>query len=198
MNRSGLFALAAAVGMALVSMGAGTATAATTGLELSGAARPNCTATITLVNHTNSTNYVPDWWFDQENDPAMVNATTIPATMPSPWREVNGIPWPIARWVGDPALRSGVADGVPVWGTPGVPYRTGAQPEGFTTTKTLDLKTAVGAPAPTNGTKTIWFRLRTGPQTADRLPTPQKLVVTGCRSTTGSIDIGITNFGSVF
>lgn len=166
-------------------LGAGTASAQTGGIRLVGTANDNCTATITLTNYTNTTFYQPDWWFEQENDPAMVNATTIPAVMPPPWREVNGIPWPMARWVGDPPLHSEVAAGVPVW--PGAAYNTNGQPNGFVSAATIDLRAADGAPAPNeDGTMTIYFRVRSGPVTADRLPTPQQLVVSGCRSGGGS------------
>lgn len=202
---SGLCAAGAVVAATLASsLGVGMASAATTGLDLSGIDSGNCTATITLVNHTNATFYQPDWWFGQENDLALVNAMENPPTMPAPWRAVNGVPWPIARWVGDPPLHSEVGPGVPVW-TPGVnAYNSSAQPEGFVTEKTIDLKTVTDAPpAASDGTKTIWFRLKTGPATADRLPTPQQLVVHGCADTpgggssvygssgTGSVDLGV-------
>lgn len=178
--------------------GAGTASAAPGGLTLEGVANGDCTATIKVTNHTNSTFFQPDWWFEQENDPAMVNATSIPPEMPAPWREVSGIPWPIARWVGDPpVLTSGLGPGVPSWGG-GVPYNRNAQPDGFVTERTIDLATVAGAPAPSaEGTKTIYFRIKTGPQTADRLPTPQQLVVTGCRSANGSLDFGSLDLGSL-
>ncbi|WP_232716810.1 hypothetical protein [Gordonia metallireducens] len=179
--------------------GAGAASAADPGgVKLEGINNGDCTATIKVTNFTNSTFFQPDWWFEQENDPAMVNATTIPAEMPAPWREVSGIPWPIARWVGDsPALTSGLDPGIPSWGN-GNPYNRNAQPDGFVTQRTIDLKTVTGAPEPSaEGTKTIWFRIKTGPQTADRLPTPQKLVVDGCRSSNGSLDFGSLDFGSL-
>ncbi|OZG28911.1 hypothetical protein BH683_012610 [Williamsia sp. 1138] len=189
MKRSEITGLCAAAAATVVASfaGAGAASAATKGTEIGGANNGNCTATITEINHTNSTNYQPDWWFEQENDVALVNATQLPASMPTPWRAVNGIPWPIARWVGteSPYLTSGLAPGILPWGS-GNPYNGSAQPEGFVTERTIDLKTAVDAPpASADGTKTIWFRIRTGPQTADRAPTPQQLVVTGCEETPG-------------
>ncbi|GAA1481815.1 hypothetical protein GCM10009624_22550 [Gordonia sinesedis] len=181
-------AVLAAMAAATVT-GVGTAAAAGTGVEISGRSNGDCTATITLTNYTNTRFYQPDWWFEQENDPAMVTATTLPPEMPPPWRAVNGIPWPMARWVGSPALSSGVADGVPVW--PGSPYRSDAQPDGFVTSATIDLATAADAPAPSaNRTKTIYFRVRSGPVTADRRPTPIQLVVTGCKVGGGSSDWG--------
>lgn len=193
---SGLCAAGAIIAATLASsLGVGTASAATTGLELSGVDNGDCTATITLINHTNATFYQPDWWFDQENDLALVNATELPSTsMPSPWRAVNGVPWPIARWVGDPPLGSEVAAGVPVW-APGVnAYLNNAQPDGFASERTINLKTVTAAPpASSDGTKTIWFRLKTGPVTADRLPTPQQLVVHGCADTPGG---GSSIYGS--
>lgn len=177
-------------------VGAGNASAKVGGIQLTGVAHDDCTATITLTNFTNTTFYQPDWWFEQENDPAMVNATTIPADMPPPWREVSGIPWPMARWVGDPPLHSEVADGVPTW--PGVAYNTNAQPDGFPSQATIALLDADGAPEPNeDGTMTIYFRVRSGPVTADRLPDPQQLVVSGCRknngggSSSGSAGLGL-------
>lgn len=202
MRKSSMRALCAAVlatGVVAGGMtGAGTASAAPGGLILQGVSNGDCTATIKITNYTNSTYYQPDWWFEQENDPAMVNATSIPAEMSAPWREVSQIPWPIARWVGDsPALTSGLGPGVPSWGN-GNPYNRNAQPDGFVTERTIDLKTVTGAPEPSSdGTKTIWFRIKTGPQTADRLPTPQQLVVDGCRSSNGSLDFGSLDFGSL-
>ncbi|MEO9329527.1 hypothetical protein [Gordonia aurantiaca] len=175
--------------------GAGAAFADTGGLKLEGVSNGDCTATIKVTNHTNSTYFQPDWWFEQENDPEMVDATSIPPTMEPPWREVAGVPWPIARWVGDPPLSSGLAPGVPSWGN-GVAYNRNAQPDGFVTERTIDLNTVSGAPAPSeNGTKTIFFRIKTGPQTADRLPNPQQLVVTGCRTSNGSLDFGSLDLG---
>ncbi|MDL9935817.1 hypothetical protein QSJ18_03570 [Gordonia sp. ABSL1-1] len=168
----------------------GVAEAAGRGLALTGVSSGNCSATITLTNYTNSRAYQPDWWFEQENDAAMVNAVTIPPTMTPPWREVSGIPWPMARWVGSPPLHSEVADGVPVW--PGNPYNSAAQPDGHVTSATIKLKEQANAPAvPKSGSYTIYFRLRSGPVTADRLPTPQRLEVPGCTSKgNGSIDWG--------
>ncbi|MCK8613813.1 hypothetical protein [Gordonia sp. C13] len=160
------------------------------GLILPGVNNGDCTATIKVTNFTNSTFFQPDWWFEQENDPAMVNATTIPAEMPAPWHESSGIQWPMARWVGDPPLASGLGPGVDGWGN-GNLYSRNAQPDGFVTQRTIDLKTVTGAPEPSaEGTKTIWFRIKTGPQTADQLPAPQKLVVEGCRSSSGGLDFG--------
>ncbi|GAC84901.1 hypothetical protein GP2_027_00460 [Gordonia paraffinivorans NBRC 108238] len=91
--------------------GAGVAHADGGGVELEGVSNGDCTATIKVTNYTNSTFFQPDWWFAEENDPDMVNRTDIPATMEPPWREESGIAWPIARWVGDPPLRSGLAPG---------------------------------------------------------------------------------------
>lgn len=202
MRTSSMRALCAAMlatGVAAGGMaGAGTAFAAPGGLTLQGVSNGDCTATIKITNYTNSTYFQPDWWFEQENDPAMVNATSIPPEMSAPWREVSGIPWPIARWVGDsPALTSGLGPGVPSWGS-GNPYNRNAQPDGFVTERTIDLKTVTGAPEPSaEGTKTIYFRIKTGPQTADRLPNPQQLVVDGCQSSNGSLDFGSLDFGSL-
>ena len=173
-------------------LGAGNAVAKVGGIQLAGEAHDDCTATISLTNFTNTTFYQPDWWFEQENDPALVNATTIPDDMPPPWREVNGIPWPMARWVGDPPLHSEVAEGVATW--PGVPYNTNAQPDGFVSRATIALLETDGAPEPNeDGTMTIYFRVRSGPVTADRLPDPQQLVVTGCRKNGGGGSSGSAN-----
>ncbi len=176
----------AAAGIIVGSMaGAGQAAAANSGLKLDGVNNANCTATIKLTNYTNNKNFVPDWWFDQENDPAMVTATSIPPNLKAPWREITGVPWPIARFVGDPALRSGVADGVSTSG-----YKNNAQPDGFVTEKTIELKTASDAPKPSqDGTYTIHFRVRLGPENDDYVA-PKSLVVTGCKSGTGSLDFG--------
>lgn len=193
----------AATALALVALSAGTLTGAgaaaaqTGGIRLVGEAHGDCTATITLTNHTNSTYYQPDWWFAEENDPAMVDALTLPETMPFPWREVSGIPWPMARWVGSPALHSGVAEGIPTF--PGARYNTNAQPDGFITTATIDLRAAENAPlAAADGTLTIYFRVKSGPVTGDQLRTPQELVVNGCAGGGGgSGDWGSVDFGSV-
>lgn len=203
-----LFRARAGIGLVSMALAAGTiagigeAAAQTGGIRLVGAANDNCTATITLTNHTNSRHYQPDWWFAEENDPAMIAATTLPETMPPPWRAVSGIPWPIARWVGDPPLHSGVADGIPAF--PGSTYNRNAQPDGNVTEATIDLRAVEGAPTPSaDGTMTIFFRVRTGPQTADRLPNPQELVVGGCASNgggspgSGSADLGSAHLGVV-
>ena len=175
--------------------GAGTAHAAGSGISLTAVDNKNCTATFTLTNHTNSTCYQPDWWFAQEANEAWINAgandTSLPVT--APWRYVSGVPWPVARWVGSPSLHSGVAEGIPVF--PGNTYKSNAQPEGYVTTGTINLKTVTN-PAPPkparNHTQTIYHRVKTGPVTADRLPTPVKLVVTGCKKSSGngSLDWG--------
>ncbi|WP_336082673.1 hypothetical protein [Nocardia sp. SSK8] len=196
--RAGAATALAIVAVSAATMtGAGQAAAQTGGIRLVGEAHGDCTVTITLTNHTNSTFYQPDWWFAEENDPAMVDATTLPDTMPFPWRAVSGIPWPMARWVGDPALHSGVAEGIPTF--PGARYDTNAQPEGFVTAGLIDLRAAENAPEPSaDGTMTIYFRVKSGPVTADRLPTPQELVVTGCAGKGGgSSDWGSVDFGSV-
>ncbi len=118
--------------------GAGVAHADGGGVELEGVSNGDCTATIKVTNYTNSTFFQPDWWFAEENDPDMVNRTDIPATMEPPWREESGIAWPIARWVGDPPLRSGLAPGVPEWDSNNN-YNRNAQPDGFLTQQTIDL-----------------------------------------------------------
>lgn len=186
--RAGTVAALASIAVAAGTVtGVGEAAAqAPGGIRLTGVANDNCTATITLTNHTNSRSYQPDWWFAEEDDPEMVDAMTIPATMPPPWREVFGIPWPMARWVGDPPLTSGVADDVPVFNPGVVGYNRNAQPEGYVTEATIDLRAADNAPTPSaDGTMTIYFRVKSGPQTADRLPTPQELVVGGCATNGG-------------
>lgn len=177
--------------------GIGEAAAQTGGIRLVAAANDNCTVTITLTNHTNSRHYQPDWWFAEENDMAMVDATTLPETMPPPWRAVSGIPWPIARWVGDPPLHSGVAEGIPAF--PGSGYNRNAQPEGNITEATIDLRAAEGAPTPSaDGTMTIYFRVKSGPNGPDRLPIPQELVVSGCAfHGGGSHGSGSADWGSV-
>ncbi|MFC6009921.1 hypothetical protein [Nocardia lasii] len=186
--------------------GIGSAAAQTGGISIQGEAHTNCSFTITLTNHTNSRNYQPDWWFEEENDPAMVNATGAVADMPPPWRAVGGVPWPIARWVGDPPpLTSGVAEGVPVFNPPAVGYNRNAQPAGEVTTRAVDLRAVTDAPAPVDNKLTLYYRVKTGPVTADRLPTPQKLVVDGCtsggggssESGSGTGSSGSGSFGSV-
>ncbi|MFW0790627.1 hypothetical protein [Gordonia sp. CPCC 205333] len=173
------------------------ASAAGRGITLTAVDSANCTATFTLTNYTNSSYFQPDWWFEQEANDTWINAgasdTGLPVT--APWRYTSGVPWPIARWVGNPALHSELAAGVTHWGS-GVPYNSAAQPDGFVSTTTVNLKT-VENPAPpaasASGTQTIYFRVKTGPQTADRLPNPVKLVVTGCKSKphgNGSLDWG--------
>ncbi|MFF2083719.1 hypothetical protein ACFVVM_08070 [Nocardia sp. NPDC058176] len=181
--------------------GIGEAAAQTGGIQLAGVANDNCTATITLTNYTNSRFFQPDWWFAEENDLEMVDATGPVADMPPPWRAVPDIPWPIARWVGDPPLHSGVPPEVPSF--PDSPYNRNAQPDGNVTQATIDLRAVDGAPTPSaDGTMTIYFRVKTGPQTADRLPNPQELIVGGCASNgggshgSGSADWGSSNLGS--
>ncbi|MFC9873997.1 hypothetical protein [Nocardia salmonicida] len=176
--------------------GVGSAAAQTGGISLLGEAHTNCSFTLTLTNYTNSRNYQPDWWFEAENDPAMVNATGPVADMPPPWRAVNGVPWPIARWVGDPPLTSGVADGVPVFNPPTVGYNRNAQPAGEVTTRTVDLRAVTDAPTPVDNKLTLYYRVKTGPSAPDRLPTPQQLVVDGCTSGGGSSGSGSSGSGS--
>ncbi|WP_312028898.1 hypothetical protein [Gordonia paraffinivorans] len=177
--------------------GAGVAHADGGGVELEGVSNGDCTATIKVANYTNSTFFQPDWWFAEENDPDMVNRTDIPATMEPPWREESGIAWPIARWVGDPPLRSGLAPGVPEWDSNNN-YKRNAQPDGFLTQQTIDLNAVSGAPGPSaDGTKTIYFRIKTGPQEGDRLPNPQQLVVTGCQKPGGPLDFGSLDLGAL-
>lgn len=177
--------------------GAGVAHADGGGVELEGVSNGDCTATIKVTNYTNSTFFQPDWWFAEENDPDMVNRTDIPATMEPPWREESGIAWPIARWVGDPPLRSGLAPGVPEWDSNNN-YNRNAQPDGFLTQQTIDLNAVSGAPGPSaDGTKTIYFRIKTGPQEGDRLPNPQQLVVTGCQKPGGPLDFGSLDLGAL-
>ncbi|GAC84902.1 hypothetical protein GP2_027_00470 [Gordonia paraffinivorans NBRC 108238] len=55
-----------------------------------------------------------------------------------------------------------------------------------------------GAPGPSvDGTKTIYFRIKTGPQEGDRLPNPQQLVVTGCQKPGGPLDFGSLDLGAL-
>ncbi|MDV7102122.1 hypothetical protein R4227_18875 [Gordonia amicalis] len=123
--------------------------------------------------------------------------------MTAPWRYVDGIPWPMARWVereDGTRLFSELAPGVQPWPGGGVQYNSSAQPDGFVSTATVNLKTVTNpappAPSP-EGTQTIYYRIKSGPQTADRRPTPQELVVTGCKSGSGSLDGGSLDWGSL-
>ncbi|MCR8896203.1 hypothetical protein NWF34_04435 [Gordonia sp. GONU] len=182
--------------------GAGNAAAQGKGVEITAVDNKNCTATFTLTNYTNSTFYQPDWWFKQEANQDWINATGNVGDLTAPWRYVNGIPWPMARWVqreDGTKLFSQLAPGVPPAGG-GVPYNSSAQPDGFVSTATVNLKTVTNpappAPSP-EGTQTIYYRIKSGPQTADRRPTPQELVVTGCQSGSGSLDWGSLDWGSL-
>lgn len=178
----------------------GSTHAATKGVELTAHDNGDCTVTFTLVNHTNSTFYQPDWWFDQEG-PAPAK-TADPSTYVAPWRVVpsTGTTWAFARWVGSPALHSELAPGVPAFAPPTVGYNTSAQPDGKVSTATVDVREATGPEAPDAsdaGTQTVWFRIGNGPVPGDRIA-PASIVVTGCGpqpwgSTAGSSDGG---FGS--
>lgn len=184
------FGAAAGAAALLVSvLPAGAAQAAGTGTALEGTALGGCKVEFQLTNHTNSTFFQPDWWFASEGTGA--DGGTPPSAPPpysAPWREVpsTGTNWAWARWIGDPPLHSGLADGVPSWGN-GVPYKSNAQPDGFITKATIDVSAATGPVPPTpseTGKYTIWFRIGNGPQTADRVA-PKSLEVTGCPQSNG-------------
>lgn len=189
-------AIAGIVGASLV---AGDATAETQYVTLTAADRGNCQAEFTLTNHTNVANFTPDWWFKSEGP-----APTTLENLKAPWREVNGIPWPIARWVGSPpSLRSEVAAGIEVWKS-GVAYKANAQPDGYVSTRTINLKdvTNPAPPKPVNNTQTIVYRLRTGPVSQNFIE-PKEVTVTGCKSGNGghgghgSLDFGSLGHGSL-
>ncbi len=195
-----LGAAVAATGLLASSLVAPPAQAAGSGTLIEAVDKGGCTAEFTLTNFTNSPNYMPDWWFEAENPPASYPLAAPPAgaEINPPWRILSGVPWPIARYVGDPALRSGVAEGIPPWTGPGsgTAYSSTVQgPDGYKTTKTIALKDATDPAAPAagaDGTLKIFYRIALGPQTADRDQEPKELVVTGCGSSggNGSLDSG--------
>jgi hypothetical protein len=154
-------AAAGIVTSSLISPVASAAPAPGTGTLIEAVDKGDCNVEFTLTNHTNSTNYWPDWWFESENPPASYppSAPSAGAQINPPWRMITGVPWPIARYVGNPPLKSGIPAGVAPWGS-GPAYSSdlskppyGGGPDGpyepVTTTATINLRDATDPAMPT-------------------------------------------------
>ena len=170
MSKPAARALAIALPLAMMGGLAMTApaSAASPGTDISASSPGPCQVTFQIVNRTNSTAYTIDFRVDGE-----------PLTGP------NFGSGPTGRL----SVHSAVAPGTPTFGTPGVGYSNSLPP--FTSTKTENLKTLGYPDKQPNQTYFVEYRMILGPNSPDRHPVFQSILVPGCAvsgSSTGSAE----------
>lgn len=221
-----LASVGAAIGLALGSatvLGAGTAQAAEppagAGAHLSATAdNLGCKVTFTMLNYTNSHNWMTmDYWFAQEdqawappNAPLVSTGPVPPAPLPAPWRYINGAKRPVARYTppspsdSPGSLRGALPASFPAaqrYQAPYTNFNPSALTTPFKTTVTFDLRTVSPPPppVPADGKYTLRYRIYLGPQTqVYGYWTPKSVTVGGCNNHGPAFGSSGLEFGSSF